>query len=116
MVKCDRCHKYIPDTQMYPPVQIGFQFEPRRLCRSCIDDYKKVMIPFWSKYEPTLPKKYPNRELIGSFIEPIFPLPLNNPEPLIERITQNTAEPEPKKPNAIARLFYWLFYTEVKQE
>jgi len=117
-MKCDRCYKNIPDTQMYPPVQIGFQFEPRQLCRKCIDDYKKVMVPFWNNEKPTLPKTYPSRERVGS-------IPHDIPYNMLQRISQSIPhEPiyinqrakqhEGRKPtNIFSKLFYMLFFEKV---
>jgi hypothetical protein len=125
--RCDRCHKEISDTQMYPPVQIGFQFEPRQLCRKCIDEYKEVMITFWSKYSTrekvgdsdmykyALPKGYPYtaKELVDS-IPNILP-------PVISTKYEYPKKEEPKhegrKPtNIFSKLFYMMFFEKVEPE
>jgi len=111
-MKCDRCYKNIPDTQIYD-VQIGIPLTPVILCKKCIDEYKELLSEFRGygtlkvgelDYYP--PYKYNIISRVSKDI-PHEPFYINQ-----------RARPEPKhegrRPtNIFSKLFYMLFFEKV---
>ena len=121
-MKCDRCYKNIPDTQIYD-VQIGIPLTPVILCKKCIDEYKELLSEFrgYSTLKVGELDYYPTRERLGS-------IPHDIPYNIMSRLSKDIphepfyinqrARPEPKhegrRPtNIFSKLFYMLFFEKI---
>ena len=116
-MKCDRCYKNIPDTQIYD-VQIGIPLTPVILCKKCIDEYKELLSEFrgYSTLKVGELDYYPTREKIGT------PYKYN----IISRVSkdiphepfyinQRAKQHEGRRPtNIFSKLFYMLFFEKVQ--
>jgi len=106
---CDRCGKKLDQYYSYR-IEENYHV----LCRDCTELIKGFLRRFWDNNDEVfpegrvahIPKNYPNREKTGSELK----------YDLLPRVKQKSIPPTIKKPNAIVRLFYWLFYKEVKKE
>jgi len=97
-MKCDRCYKNIPDTQIYD-VQIGIPLTPVILCKKCIDEYKELLSEFrgYSTLKVGELDYYPTPYKSTSY------LPKEEPKHEGRRPT-----------NIFSKLFYMLFFEKVE--
>ena len=101
-MKCDRCYKKIPDTQIYD-IQIGIPLTPVTLCKKCIDEYKEMLAEFrgYSSFK------------VGEL--DYYPLPHNNPSPTLKKLQE--PKHEGRKPtNIFSKLFYMMFFDKVEDQ
>src|SRR6187551_2065457 len=105
-MKCDRCYKNIPDTQIYD-VQIGMPLTPVILCKKCIDEYKELLSEFrgYSHLKVGELDYYPTREKIGD-PKGYTVIPHNNPWPTLERFIEKPKHEGRRPTNIFSKLFY----------
>ena len=101
-MKCDRCYKNIPDTQIYN-IQIGIPLTPVILCKKCIDEYKELLSEF---------RGYGTLK-VGEL--DYYPLPHNNPNPTLKKLQE--PKHEGRRPtNIFSKLFYMMFFDKVEDQ
>ena len=105
--KCDRCEKELPEQHW--SYCLGENTQYYTFCKECLDDLKDMLDAFWQGRKEEFLRDHPTREIIGD---------KKYKYNIIGRVAtaNKPPEPEPYKPNALVRLFYWLFYKEVKVE